>query len=164
MPNALVVQDSTTSGIKIEEIVEEDLVIVEPGQQAVLEVGEDEYYSLEELDAMDKSMAFMARMFPNIKYKKPRSFIPKAYQASQHNNSQVENKFVQAGRSGAKSSYGTSSVDRAKIRCFNCNEMGLFAIECRRSKQVRKDRDYLELEAKYEALFKKQYGKAFIAE
>ncbi|KAL8097520.1 hypothetical protein AgCh_030590 [Apium graveolens] len=39
-----------------------------------------------------------------------------------------------------------------------------FAIECRKPKKAKKDKAYLELEVKYEALLKKQQSKAYIAE
>ncbi|KAL8126046.1 hypothetical protein AgCh_013365 [Apium graveolens] len=55
-------------------------------------------------------------------------------------------------------------VDRSKIRCFNCDELGYFATECRKPKKVKKDKAYLELEAKYEDLLRKQQGKTYIAE
>ncbi|KAL8155394.1 hypothetical protein AgCh_000686 [Apium graveolens] len=55
-------------------------------------------------------------------------------------------------------------LDQSKIRCFNCDELGHFAIECRKPKKVKNDKAYLELEAKYEALLRKQQGKAYIAE
>ncbi|KAL8120873.1 hypothetical protein AgCh_017883 [Apium graveolens] len=62
---------------------------------------------------------------------------------------------------GGKNSYKTGSVDRSKIRCFNCDELGHFATECRKPKKVKKDKAYLKLEAKYEALLRKQQGKAY---
>ena len=42
--------------------------------------------------------------------------------------------------------------------------LGHFADECKKSKYIKKDKDYLELEAKYQALLKKQQGKAYISE
>ena len=56
------------------------------------------------------------------------------------------------------------SIVHCVIRCFNCDELGHFATECKRPKKAKKDKAYLELEAKYEALLKKQQGKAYIAE
>ena len=43
-----------------------------PQKQVVLELEEDEYYTLDELDEMDQSMAYLARKFSNIRVKKPR--------------------------------------------------------------------------------------------
>ncbi|KAL8125549.1 hypothetical protein AgCh_013000 [Apium graveolens] len=62
------------------------------------------------------------------------------------------------------SGYKTGPVDRSKIRCFNCDELGHFAIECSKPKKVKKGKAYLKLEVKYKALLKKQQGKAYIAE
>ncbi|KAL8125089.1 hypothetical protein AgCh_012673 [Apium graveolens] len=53
---------------------------------------------------------------------------------------------------------------RSKIRCYNYDELGHFVTECRKPKKVKKDKTYLEFEAKYEALLKKQKGKAYIVE
>ena len=56
-------------------------------------------------------------------------------------------------------------VDRSKFKCYNCNEPGHFATEYRKPKQARGKREsYDELKQKYEALLKKQHGKAYIAE
>ncbi|KAL8112690.1 hypothetical protein AgCh_020127 [Apium graveolens] len=64
----------------------------------------------------------------------------------------------------SKGGYKNGSMDRSKIRCFNCDELGHFATECRKPKKVKKDKAYLELEAKYEALLKKYSGNAYITE
>ncbi|XP_074336206.1 uncharacterized protein LOC141673355 [Apium graveolens] len=55
-------------------------------------------------------------------------------------------------------------MDRSKIRCCNYDELGHFAPKYRKPKKVKKYKAYLELEAKYEALMRKQQGKAYIAE
>lgn len=61
-----------------------------------------------------------------------------------------------------KGGYKTGSVDRSSVRCFQCNELGHFTNECKKPKK--KEKAYLELEAKYEALLKKQSSKTYIAE
>ncbi|KAL8148837.1 hypothetical protein AgCh_006002 [Apium graveolens] len=95
----------------------------EPQKPVILELEEDKFYTLDELDELDQSMAYLARKFSNIRVKKPKS----------------------------------------KIRCFNYDELGHFATECRKPKKVKKDKAYLELKAKYEDLLRKQQGKTDIA-
>ena len=49
--------------------------INEPREQVILELEEeDEFYTLDELDELDKSMAYLVRKFSNIGVKKPRYF------------------------------------------------------------------------------------------
>ena len=43
-------------------------------EQVILELEEDEFYTLDELDELDQSMAYLARKFSNIRVKKPRYF------------------------------------------------------------------------------------------
>ena len=43
-------------------------------QQFILELEEDELYTLDELDELDQSMAYLERNFSNIRVKKPRFF------------------------------------------------------------------------------------------
>ncbi|KAL8126037.1 hypothetical protein AgCh_013361 [Apium graveolens] len=64
----------------------------------------------------------------------------------------------------SKTGYKTGFIDRSNIRCFNCDELGHFSTECRKPKKAKKDKAYLELEAKYDALLKKQQGNAYIIE
>ncbi|KAL8105339.1 hypothetical protein AgCh_029215 [Apium graveolens] len=99
---------------------------------------------------MDQSMAYLARKFSNIRVKKPRFFKNKG-QSSNNNNWKPKAQYNSASKGG----YKTGSVDISKIRCFNCDELGHFATECRKPKKVKKDKANLELEAKYEALLKK---------
>ncbi|MGI4673518.1 zinc finger CCHC domain-containing protein, partial [Klebsiella pneumoniae] len=69
---------------------------------------------------------------------------------------------AQVGEQSSSSTFVLNQLsDRSKVRCFQCNELGHFANDCRKPKK--KDKAYLELEAKYEAL-KKQTSKAYIAE
>ncbi|KAK1380497.1 hypothetical protein POM88_027241 [Heracleum sosnowskyi] len=49
-------------------------------------------------------------------------------------------------------------VDRSKFRCYNCNELGHFATECRRPKQNQR------MDKGSSGHFKKGQGKAYVAE
>ena len=50
------------------------------------------------------------------------------------------NRFQRGGSSTYNSSrggYKTGMVEKSKIRCFNCNEMGHFATECKKPRQFK---------------------------
>lgn len=81
--------------------------------------GEREYYTPDELDNVDKSMDYLARKFSNLRFKKPRTIKGKGQ--SSFTNS-FKRKAVKTNTSG----YRTSTLDRAKIRCLDCDEMGHF--------------------------------------
>ncbi|KAL8126337.1 hypothetical protein AgCh_013579 [Apium graveolens] len=85
---------------------------------------------------MDQSMAYLARKFSNIRVKKPRFFKGKGL-SSNSNNWKLKTQYNSVSKGG----YKTGSMDISKIR-----------------------QAYIELEAKYEALLKKQSRKAYIAE
>ena len=76
-----------------------------------LEEEEDEFYTLEELDEVDKSMAYLARKFSNIRVKKPR--FKGRGQSSYNSNSYKGKPKTQTGSSsGGRTGYKTGSVDR----------------------------------------------------
>ena len=86
---------------------------------------EDDFYTLEELDKMaNKSYAYMARKYPNIRVKRNRSFRQRP--SSESHGGFNKGKSVSA-KPGSGSGYKSGSVDRAKIRCFNCQELGHFS-------------------------------------
>ena len=105
-------------------------------------------------------MAYLARKFSNIRVKKPRFFKGKGQSFNKDSSWKKKGKY----NSNSKNDYKTGSVDRSKIRCFNYDELGHFATGCMKPKKAKKDKAYLELKAKYEALLKKQQSKAYIAE
>ncbi|KAL8093622.1 hypothetical protein AgCh_035490 [Apium graveolens] len=129
-------------------------------EQVIPELEKDEFYTLEELDELDESMAYLARKFSNIRVKKPRYFKSKGQSFNKDSSWKDKGKY----NSDSKNGYKTGYIDRSKKSCFNCDELGHFATECRKPKKAKKDKVYLELEAKYEALLKKQQSKAYIAE
>ncbi|KAL8132771.1 hypothetical protein AgCh_008307 [Apium graveolens] len=136
------------------------LIPFENEEQVILELENDEFYTLGELDELDQSMTYLARKFSNIRVKKPRYFKNKEQSFNKDNRWKEKGKY----NSDSKNGYKTGSVDRSNVRCFNCDEQGHFATECRKPKKAKKDKAYLELEAKYEALLRKQQSKTYIAE
>ncbi|KAL8110511.1 hypothetical protein AgCh_026289 [Apium graveolens] len=77
-------------------------------EQVILELEEDEFYALDELD---QSMAYLARKFSNIKVKKPRFFKGKGQSFNKDNSWKGKGKYTPDSKNG----YKTGSVDRSKI-------------------------------------------------
>ncbi|KAL8155673.1 hypothetical protein AgCh_000901 [Apium graveolens] len=122
-----------TPMVRVEEFTDGDMVIPahyapkDPAEysEPEKEKEEDEFYTLDELDELDQSMAYMARKFSNIRVKKPSYFKGKGQSFNKDNSWKGKGK---------------------------------------KPKKAKKDKAYLELEAKYEAFLKKQQSKAYIAE
>ena len=130
---------------------------------------DDDYFTIEEMESMEnKTMAYMASKFSNVRFRKNNRYKGKpsgnkfskgTYPTGSYGN----NPGSSSGYSGgSKSGYKTGMVDRSKFRCFNCNELGHFATECRAPKQIHKKESYDELKKKYDALLRKQQGRAYV--
>ena len=111
------VDTQCTEGTKI---VEAEIVVEAQSSDA------DDYYTLEELEDMeDKSMAYMAGKFKHIRFRRN----PKFQRSS---NDRFQNRGSYSGSGSRAGGYKSNLVDRSKFRCFNCNELGHFATECKK--------------------------------
>ena len=161
---ALVVRNVDETETRIEKPVSDKQEIVEAEfTELTQESYEDDLYSMEELEQLEnKTMAYMAEKFKNLRFRRN----PKYKFKSGSSDSEFRgNRGGSSSRSFNKYVYKTGMVDRSKFKCYNCNEAEHFAIEFRKPKQMIGQREsYDELKQKYEALLKKKQGKAYIAE
>ena len=75
-----------------------------------------DYYAMEELQQLkDPTMANLAEMFSNIRFRRKHGF--KGTGSSSRG---------QRSGSSSGSGYKTGMVDRSRFRCFNCDEIGHF--------------------------------------
>ena len=153
-----VVSASTTLVVEVPQKVEEKIVQSSGlNQEAItIEYGitlpnqsDGDFYSLEELEQLeDESMALIVKRFGNFRFKRNPNFKFKSN----------VNRFQRGGSSTSNSSrggYKTGMVGRSKIRCFNCNEMGHFATECRKQRKLKN--------TSYDVSQKKKRRKAYLA-
>ena len=80
-------------------------------------------------------MAYIARKFGNLRFRKDAKYT---FTGS-------SGKFHKGGSSGSgsgfKGGYKSGMVERGKIRCYTCNELGHFATECKKPKQAWKGKE-----------------------
>ena len=108
------------------------------------------FYSLEELEQLeDESMALIVKRFGNFIFRRnPNLKFKSNYNKFQRGGSSTSN--------NSRGGYKTGMVDRNKIRCFNCNEMGHFDTEYKKPRQIKSN--------SYDVSQKKKTGKAYLAE
>ena len=94
-------------------------------------------------------MALIVKRFGNFRFRRNPNFEFKSnYNIFQRGGSSTSN--------SSRWGYKIGMVDRSKIRCFNCNEMGHFATECENPMQIKN--------TSYNVSQKKKTGKAYLAE
>ena len=110
--------------------LDKDAIIAKYGVTSASQYDGD-FYSLEELEQLeDESMALIVKRFGNYRFRRNPDFKFKSNY----------NRFQRGGSSSSNSTrggYKTGTMDRSKIRCFNCNEMGHFATECKKPRQIK---------------------------
>ena len=129
---------------------------------------DDDFYFMEELEKLEnKTMTYMAGKFKNLRFRRNPKYKFKTG-SSYSGSSGLGFKGNRGGSSSgsySKSGYKIGMVNRSKFKYYNCNEPGQFAIECRKPKQVRQQKEsYDELKQKYDALVRKHQGNTYIAE
>ncbi|KAK1356538.1 hypothetical protein POM88_049794 [Heracleum sosnowskyi] len=129
---APVVNEPTTSDIEVQTPrAGNDVIIEAEMDSANLGADESDYYTLEELEQMeDKTMAYLAAKFSHIRFKRNPKYKFKA-------STNIFQKSKYSPGTGFKGGYKTGMIDRSKSICYNCNELGHFATECRKPRQTR---------------------------
>ncbi|KAK1384616.1 hypothetical protein POM88_022351 [Heracleum sosnowskyi] len=91
-----VTQPAPVPTLKIEEVVDDEEKVV----LQITDVEDEDFYSLEEMEKMDNpTMAYMAKKFKNIRFKRNKSFKPQGQTSrfSRGNSSKVEGGSTRGG-------------------------------------------------------------------
>ena len=110
--------------------LKKDAIIAEYGVTSTSQFVDD-FYSLKELEQLeDESMDLIMKKFRNYRFRRNPNFnFQSNYNIFQRGGSSSSNSI--------KGGYKTGTMDKRKIRCFNCNEMGHFATECKKPRQIK---------------------------
>jgi gag-polypeptide of LTR copia-type/Zinc knuckle len=144
-------QQNQVSYLKIEEVDndDEDKVVLE-----LKDVEDEDFYTIEEMESMDNpTMAYMAKRFKNFRFRRNKPFKPQG-QSSRFNKGSTS----KAAGGTSKGGYKSGLMDKSKFRCYNCNELGHFANDCRKPKQFQR------IDKGSGNQLKKNQGKAYVAE
>ena len=165
---ALIVRNVDETETRVKKSISDKHEIVEAEfTESTQESDEDDFYSMEELEQLENNtMACMAGKFKNLRFgRNPKYKFKSGSSYSGSSGSGFRgNRCGSSSGSYNKSGYKRRMVDRSNSKCYNYNEPEHFALECRKPKQIKGQREsYDELKQKYEALLKKQQGKAYIA-
>ena len=132
------------SSVLNQETITAEYGITSPNQS------DGDFSSLEELEQLEnESKALIVKRFGKFKFRRNPNFKFKSN----------VNKFHRGGSLTSNSSregYKTRMVDKSKIRCFNCNEMGNFATECKKPRKFKN--------TSYDVSQKNKTGKGYLAE
>ena len=169
---ALVAREPETSDLPESNSKSEKKIVIAEIEDNDHDADESEFYTLEELNQLeDESMTYMASRFKHVRFRKNNNYKSKPLAGKFQKGSYPSG-------SGSRGGYKSNWVDRSKTRCYNCNELGHFATDCRKPKQAKDRKESYEKRESYEDLKKqneklkqkmnamvaKQKGRAYIAE
>ncbi|KAL8113422.1 hypothetical protein AgCh_020653 [Apium graveolens] len=109
---------------------------------------ESEFYTQEEIEELEeKSMAYMV-IISHVRFRRKPGY------KSRGSSGRFQKGSYSSG-SSSRGGYKSSWIDKSKIRCYNCNELGHFVSECRKPRAA-KGKDFYEKKEIYEDLKRKK--------